>query len=158
MCRAALGQKIFARADHHDILEKIMVICACKCFLTKRGAANAFSPRRHASSPADRVPPSSEPDWCTQVRYGSVTNTGNVTDDCFSSPSPICSLTDVLLYSHIHEISEVQNGRNIGLGNRLLKIRAGFLAGFVDDKGQSHADFVGLFVSFGPWITASDSY
>ena len=90
------------------------------------------------------MPPSGEPDWCSQVRYDSVTNTGNVTDDCFSSLSPICSLTDVLLYSHINENSEVQNGRNIGLGNRLLKTHTGFLVGFVDVKGQSHADvFVG---------------
>ena len=94
------------------------------------------------------MPPSSEPDWCTQVRNGSVTNTGNVTDDCSSSLSPICSLTDVLLYSHIHENSEVQNGRNIGLENRLLKTRAGLLAGFVDDKGQSNADFVGFLCLF----------
>ena len=116
----------------------------------------------------------------SQVRYGSVTNTGNVTarvhkkkcsyvllvmitGNCFSLLSPICSLTDVLLYSHIHE--KVQNSRSIGLGNPLLKTRAGFHPGFVDnkdfclldDKGQSHADFVGFFYSFGPWITARDS-
>ena len=41
------------------------------------------------------MPPSSEPNWCTQDRYGSVINTGSVTDDCFSSLSPICSLTNV---------------------------------------------------------------
>ena len=52
------------------------------------------------------MPPSSEPDWCTQDRYGSVINTGSVTDDCFSSLSRICILTNVLLYSHMQENSE----------------------------------------------------
>ena len=60
------------------------------------------------------MPPSSEPDWWTQDRYGSVINTGSVTDDCFSSLSPICILTNALLYSHMQENSEKQNGRNIG--------------------------------------------
>ena len=33
-----------------------------------------------------------EPDRCTQVRYASVTNTGSVTDGCFSSLSPALQL------------------------------------------------------------------
>ena len=57
---------------------------------------------------------SSEPDRCTQVRYASVINTGNVTDDCLSSLSPRCSLTVLQLYIHVHENSEVQNGSDVG--------------------------------------------
>ena len=57
---------------------------------------------------------SSERDWCTRVRYASVINTGNVTDDCFSSLSPRCSLTVLQLYICVHENSEVRNGSDIG--------------------------------------------
>ena len=47
----------------------------------------------------------------TQVRYTSVINTGNVTDDCFSSLSPRCSLTVLQLYIHVHENSEVRSAK-----------------------------------------------
>ena len=60
------------------------------------------------------MPLSSEPDRCTQVRYASVNNTGNVTDDCFSSLSPRCSLTVLQLYIDVHENSEVRNGSDVG--------------------------------------------
>ena len=78
------------------------------------------------------MPLSSEPDWCTQVRYASVINTGNVTDDCFSFLSPRCSLTVLQLYIHIHENSKVQTVATLGLKNRLLKT-----CWFVDDYGLS---------------------
>ena len=61
-CRAALGLKKFARADHHDILEKSLFSriswwSARANFFRPSAArqAHAFSPRRHASSPADRA-------------------------------------------------------------------------------------------------------
>ena len=60
------------------------------------------------------MPLPSEPDRRTQVRYASVINTGNVTDDCFSSLSPHCSLTVLQLYIHVHENSEVRNGSDVG--------------------------------------------
>ena len=60
------------------------------------------------------MPLSSEPDRCTHVRYASVINTGNVTDDCFSSLSPRCSLTVLQLYIHVHENSEVRNNSDVG--------------------------------------------
>ena len=52
--------KKFARADHHDILEKFLGYhgdLRVQIFLDPSAArqAHAFSPRRHASSPADRV-------------------------------------------------------------------------------------------------------
>ena len=56
----------------------------------------------------------SSADRCTQVRYASVINTGNATDDCFSSLSPRCSLTVLQLYIHVHDNSEVQNGCDLG--------------------------------------------
>ena len=69
------------------------------------------------------MPLSSETDQCTQVRYASVINRGNVTDDCFPSLSPRCSLADLQLYIHVHDHSEVQNGATSGLGNRLIDIK-----------------------------------
>ena len=60
------------------------------------------------------MPLSSEPDRCTQVRYASVINTGNVTDDCFSSLSPRCRLTVLQLYIDVHENSKVRNGSDVG--------------------------------------------
>ena len=62
------------------------------------------------------MPLSSEPDRCTQVRYASVTNTGSVTDDCFSSLSPPplrCSLIDLQLCVNVQVNSEMQNGSDI---------------------------------------------
>ena len=51
------------------------------------------------------MPLSSEP----EVRYASVINTGNVTDDYFSSLSSRCGLTVLQLYIHLHENSGVRN-------------------------------------------------
>ena len=77
------------------------------------------------------MPLASEPDRCTQVRYVSVINTAIVTDDCFSSLSPRCSLSVLQLYIHVHDNSEVQNGCDIGSReNRLLKTHW-----FEDDEG-----------------------
>ena len=56
-----------------------------------------------------------------QVRYASVINTGNVTDDCFSSLSLRCSRTDLQLYIHVHENSEVQNGSDIVSSKQVLQ-------------------------------------
>ena len=78
------------------------------------------------------MPLSSEREWCTQVRYASVINTGNVTDDCFSSLSPRCSLTVLQLYIHVHETAKCETVATSGLGNRLLKT-----CWFVDDEGLS---------------------
>ena len=78
-------------------------------------------------------PLSSEPDWCTQVRYASVINTGNVTDDCFSSLSPRschCSLTVLqLCTSTSTKTAKCETVATSGLGNRLLKTRW-----FLDDE------------------------
>ena len=77
------------------------------------------------------MPLSSEPDRYTQVCYASETNTGSVTDDCFSSLSPRCSLTDLQLGINVHENREVQNGSDIGGSPN----EAPKLAGFVNDEG-----------------------
>ena len=99
----------------------------------------------------------SEPDRCTQVRYALVTNTGSVTNDCFSSLSPRCSLTNLQLCINEHENSEVQNGSDIGGSPK----QAPQLAGFVNDERlilRSITLWLHCVFSFGPWIPASDSY
>ena len=104
------------------------------------------------------MPPSSEPDWCTQVRYASMINAGNVTDDCFSSLSARCSVTDLQLCIRAHENSEVQNGSDIGSRKKAPPNSVGLYMRKGWDFAQSHAYFVVFFSSFGPWITASDSH
>ena len=67
------------------------------------------------------MPLSSKPDCCTQVRFALVTNTGNVTDDRFSSLSPRYNVTDLQLYIHVHENSEVQNGSDTWSWKQVLQ-------------------------------------
>ena len=80
-----------------------------KCFSTTEPTTIIASRDENGAMPL-----SSEAEWCTEVRYTSVINTGNVTDDCFSSVSPRSSVTVLQLYIHVHGNSEVQNSTDIG--------------------------------------------
>ena len=112
------------------------------------------------------MPLSNERDRCTQVHYASVINTGNVMDDCFSSLSPRCSLTVLQLYIHAHDNSEVQNGGDIGSRKRAPQNSPVCRWWRVEtSRNQTLTSFVCVCVcvcvcvlSFGPWITAHDSY
>ena len=90
---------------------------------------------------------------CNQVRYSSVINTGNVTKDCVSSLSARCSMTDLQLYIHLHDNSEVQNGSDIRSRRQAPQNSL-----VVDDEGYDTRHNYTLtslcFFSFGPWITA----
>ena len=73
---------------------------------------------------------SSDTDRCTQVRYSSVINTGNVTVNCFLLRCPpAASLTDLQLCSNVHENSKVKNGCDIRSSKQLLT-----LVSFVNDE------------------------
>ena len=98
----------------------------------------------------------------SSLRLGRVTNTGSVTDDCFSllSPPPppraaawpTCSCA-----STYKKTVKCKTVATLVLRNRLLK-----LADFVNDAGLILRAITlwlhCVFFSFGPWITASDSY
>ena len=92
----------------------------------------------HQVTKTGAMSPSREPDWCTQALYASVIYTRSVTDDCFSSLSPRCSLSDVQLYIHVLDNSEVQNGSSIR--SRKRAPRNSLVCGLI--LGQSHADFL----------------
>ena len=104
------------------------------------------------------MPLSSEPDRCTQVRYASVINTGNVTDDCFSSLSPSCSLTVLQQYIHVHENSEVRNGSNVGSRKQAPKNSLVCRWWRVEPSHNHTLTSLCFFFSSGPWIIAHDLY
>ena len=68
------------------------------------------------------------------LKYASVINTGNVTDDCFSSLSPRCSAAwpSCSCTSTSTKTAKCETVATSGLGNRLLKTRW-----FVDNEGLS---------------------
>ena len=87
---------------------------------------------------------SSKEDWPRQARFAWVTNTGNVTDDCFSSLSAPCSLTDMQPYIRVHENSHVQNGSDIWSWIQVLQNSLVLRRGKGWDFAQSNADFLVL--------------
>ena len=68
-----------------------------------------------------------------------------MTDDCFSSLPPRCSLTNLQLYIHVRENSEVQNGSDIWSLKQVLQnsLVLNMMNGC--DFAQSHADFFFFF-------------
>ena len=84
-------------------------------------------------------------------------NTEKVTDDCFSSLSPRCSLTDMQLFIHVLKTAKCKTVTIFVLRNRFFKTRW-----FVDDEElrlHNHTLTSLCFsFSFEPWFTASDSY
>ena len=104
------------------------------------------------------MPLSSEPGRCTQVRYASVINTGNVTDDCFSLLSPCCSLTVLQLYIHVHDNSEVQNGCDIGSRKQAAQNSLVCRWWRIETSHDQTLASLCFFFLFGRWITAHDSY
>ena len=119
-----------------------------------KGFATTAPQQRHFLQRAHGL---SEPVWCTQDRYGSVINTGSVTDDCFSSLPPTAAWPTCCPTATYRKTTNSKTVEISGLGNRLLKTRW-FPRWFLWTIKGNHRLTSSGFFSFGPRITASDSY